>query len=200
MAWLENVAKQIATSIEANHPDVQLIVLLIDERPEDVTEFRRTIEGGEVVASTFDRPAEEHTAVAELTIEHAKRLVEYGYDVAILLDGITRLAKAYNVTAAPNGHILAGGLDASALYPTKRFFGAARNIEEGGSLTVVATAAIETGSALDAAIYDEFKDTANRELRLTGDSSGALNVAFDTSATPAAQQNLLEELERRAQG
>ena len=194
------VLKQIATSIEANHPDVQLIVLLIDERPEDVTEFRRTIEGGEVVASTFDRPAEEHTAVAELTIEHAKRLVEYGYDVAILLDGITRLAKAYNVTAAPNGHILAGGLDASALYPTKRFFGAARNIEEGGSLTVVATAAIETGSALDAAIYDEFKDTANRELRLTGDSSGALNVALDTSATPAAQQNLLDELERRAQG
>lgn len=192
------VLQRVAASLEANHPDVQLIVLLVDERPEVVTDFRRAVENGEVVASTFDRPSEEHAAVAELTIEHAKRLVEYGHDVVILLDGVTRLAKAYNVIAPPNGHVLAGGLDASALYPTKRFFGSARNIEEGGSLTVLATASVETGSALDDAIFDEFKDTANLELRLTNASSAPRVVALDVGATPAEQQNLIEELERRA--
>lgn len=160
------VLSAIAGAVEASNPDVQLIALLVDERPEDVTELRRNVESGEVVASTFDRPAEEHTAVAELTVEHAKRLVEYGYDVVILLDGLTRLTRAYNATTAPNGRILPGGLDAAAVFPPKRFFGAARNIEEGGSLTIVATVACDTGSALDNAILEEFGGTANRELRL----------------------------------
>ena len=160
------VLKQIATSIEANHPDVQLIVLLIDERPEDVTEFRRTIEGGEVVASTFDEPATRHVQVAEMVIEKAKRLVEHKRDVVILLDSITRLGRAYNTVVPSSGKVLTGGVDANALQRPKRFFGAARNVEEGGSLTIIATALIDTGSKMDEVIYEEFKGTGNCEIHL----------------------------------
>jgi transcription termination factor Rho len=145
---------------------VHLMVLLVDERPEEVTDMRRHVKNGEVVASTFDRPSDEHTQVAELTIERAKRLVEMGKDVVIILDGITRLARAYNLSAPASGRILSGGVDSTALYPPKRFFGAARNIEEGGSLTIVATALIETGSRMDEVIFEEFKGTGNMELRL----------------------------------
>ena len=139
------VMKQIARSIETNNPEVHLIVLLVDERPEEVTDMRRWVKG-EVAASTFDRPADEHTMVAELTIERAKRMVEDGRDVVIILDGITRLARAYNLAAPATGRIMSGGIDTGALYPPKKFFGAARNIEEGGSLTILATALVETGS------------------------------------------------------
>jgi transcription termination factor Rho len=159
------VMKQIARSIETNNPDVDLIVLLVDERPEEVTDMRRWVKG-EVAASTFDRPADEHTMVAELTIERAKRLVEEGRDVVIILDGITRLARAYNLAAPATGRIMSGGIDTGALYPPKKFFGAARNIEEGGSLTILATALVETGSKMDEVIFEEFKGTGNMELRL----------------------------------
>ncbi|MEZ5322215.1 MAG: transcription termination factor Rho [Microthrixaceae bacterium] len=180
------IMKTIAKAIERNHPDVQLIVLLIDERPEEVTDFRRSLKDGEVVASTFDRPAEEHIAVAELTIEHAKRLVEYGRDVVVILDGITRLARAYNLASPGTGRAMSGGLDSGALYPPKRFFGAARNLEEGGSLTIVATALVETGSAMDNVIFEEFKGTGNMELRL--DRKAAEQrlypaIALDASST-----------------
>jgi transcription termination factor Rho len=160
------ILKQIVYSIERNNPEVHLMVLLVDERPEEVTDMRRHVVRGEVVASTFDRPSEEHTQVAELTIDRAKRLVELGTDVVIVLDGITRLARAYNLSAPASGRILSGGVDSTALYPPKRFFGAARNIEEGGSLTIVATALIETGSRMDEVIFEEFKGTGNMELRL----------------------------------
>jgi transcription termination factor Rho len=159
------ILKQIAHSIEANNPDVHLIVLLVDERPEEVTDMRRSV-GGEVVASTFDRPAEEHTQVAELVIERAKRMVELGRDVVIVLDGITRLTRAYNLAQPPSGRVMSGGIDTGALYPPKKFFGAARNIEEGGSLTILATALVETGSRMDEVIFEEFKGTGNMELRL----------------------------------
>ncbi|MGO8864282.1 MAG: transcription termination factor Rho, partial [Acidimicrobiales bacterium] len=159
------VMKQIAHSIEANNPDVHLMVLLVDERPEEVTDMRRSVRG-EVIASTFDRPADEHTQVAELTIERAKRLVEVGRDVVIILDGITRLARAYNLAAPATGRIMSGGVDSGALYPPKKFFGAARNIEEGGSLTILASALVETGSKMDEVIFEEFKGTGNMELRL----------------------------------
>jgi transcription termination factor Rho len=159
------ILKQIAHSIEANNPDVHLIVLLVDERPEEVTDMRRSVHG-EVVASTFDRPAEEHTQVAELVIERAKRMVEQGRDVVIVLDGITRLARAYNLALPPSGRVMSGGIDTGALYPPKKFFGAARNIEEGGSLTILATALVETGSRMDEVIFEEFKGTGNMELRL----------------------------------
>jgi transcription termination factor Rho len=162
------IVKQVARSIETNNPEVKLMVLLVDERPEEVTDMRRWLRspGSEVVASTFDRPAEEHTQVAELTIERAKRLVEDGQDVCIILDGITRLARAYNLAAPATGRIMSGGVDSGALYPPKKFFGAARNIEEGGSLTILATALIETGSKMDEVIFEEFKGTGNMELRL----------------------------------
>jgi transcription termination factor Rho len=162
------IMKQIARSIEANNPEVKLIVLLVDERPEEVTDMRRWLRSpsSEVVASTFDRPAEEHAQVAELTIERAKRLVEDGKDACIILDGITRLARAYNLAAPATGRIMSGGVDSGALYPPKKFFGAARNIEEGGSLTILATALIETGSKMDEVIFEEFKGTGNMELRL----------------------------------
>jgi transcription termination factor Rho len=160
------ILKQIVYSVERNNPEVHLMVLLVDERPEEVTDMRRHVMNGEVVASTFDRPSDEHTQVAELTIERAKRLVEMGQDVVIILDGITRLARAYNLSAPASGRILSGGVDSTALYPPKRFFGAARNIEEGGSLTIVATALIETGSRMDEVIFEEFKGTGNMELRL----------------------------------
>ncbi len=159
------VMKQIAQSIEANNPEVHLMVLLVDERPEEVTDIRRSVQG-EVISSTFDRPADEHTHVAELAIERAKRLVEQGRDVVIILDGITRLARAYNLAAPATGRIMSGGVDSGALYPPKKFFGAARNIEEGGSLTILASALVETGSKMDEVIFEEFKGTGNMELHL----------------------------------
>ncbi len=159
------VLQSIANSITANNPECHLMIVLVDERPEEVTDFQRTVKG-EVIASTFDRPASDHTMVAELAIERAKRLVELGHDVVVLLDSITRLGRAYNIAAPASGRILSGGVDSSALYPPKRFFGAARNIENGGSLTIIATALIETGSKMDEVIFEEFKGTGNMELRL----------------------------------
>jgi transcription termination factor Rho len=159
------ILQNIANGITTNHPEVFLIVLLIDERPEEVTDMQRTVDG-EVISSTFDEPAERHTQVAEMVIEKAKRLVERGRDVVILLDSITRLARAYNTTAPPSGKILSGGIDSNALHKPKRFFGAARNIEEGGSLTIVATALVDTGSRMDDVIFEEFKGTGNMELHL----------------------------------
>ena len=155
----------IANSITANHPDVIPIVLLINERPEEVTEMRRSI-NAEVIASTFDEPAERHVKVASMVLEKAKRLVEQGHDVCILLDSLTRLARAHNTVAPPSGRVLSGGLDSNALQKPKRFFGSARNIEEGGSLTIIATALIETGSRMDDVIFEEFKGTGNMELHL----------------------------------
>lgn len=157
--------KKIANSISTNHPEVDLIVLLIDERPEEVTDMSRSVKG-EVVSSTFDLPADNHVRVAELVLERAKRMVEVGKDVMILLDSITRLARAYNLVEPPSGRTLSGGVDPSALHKPKRFFGAARNIEEGGSLTIMATALVETGSRMDEVIFEEFKGTGNMELHL----------------------------------
>jgi transcription termination factor Rho len=157
--------QNIAQSISANHPECQLMVLLIDERPEEVTEMQRLVKG-EVVASTFDEPASRHVQVAEMVIEKAKRLVEHKKDVVILLDSITRLARAYNTVIPSSGKVLTGGVDANALHKPKRFFGAARNVEEGGSLTIIATALIDTGSKMDEVIYEEFKGTGNMELHL----------------------------------
>ncbi len=160
------IMQQVAQAIAENHPDCYLIVLLIDERPEEVTEMQRTVKG-EVIASTFDEPASRHVQVAEMVIEKAKRLVEHKKDVVILLDSITRLARAYNMVVPSSGKILTGGVDANALHRPKRFFGAARNIEEGGSLTILATALIETGSKMDEVIFEEFKGTGNMELHLS---------------------------------
>ncbi len=157
--------KSIANGITANHPDVHLMVLLIGERPEEVTDMRRSVRG-EVISSTFDEPVEDHTKVAEMTLERAKRLVEGGQDVIILMDSITRLARAYNLDMPPSGRTLSGGIDPVALYPPKRFFGAARNIENGGSLTIIATCLVDTGSRMDDVIYEEFKGTGNMELHL----------------------------------
>jgi transcription termination factor Rho len=159
------VLQQIANAIAENNPEVHLMVVLVDERPEEVTDMQRTVKG-EVIASTFDRPAEEHTIAAELAIERAKRLVEMGHDVVVLLDSMTRLGRAYNLSAPPSGRILSGGVDSAALYPPKKFFGAARNIENGGSLTILATALVETGSRMDEVIFEEFKGTGNMELKL----------------------------------
>ncbi len=160
------IIKQIVYSIERNNPECHVIVLLVDERPEEVTDMRRHVLRADVVASTFDRPSDEHCHIAELTIERAKRLVECGKDVVIILDGITRLARAYNLAAPASGRIMSGGIDAGALYPPKKFFGAARNVEEGGSLTILATALVETNSKMDEHIFEEFKGTGNMELRL----------------------------------
>jgi transcription termination factor Rho len=159
------VLQAIANAITVNNPEVHLMVVLVDERPEEVTDMQRSVKG-EVIASTFDRPAEDHTIVAELAIERAKRLVELGHDVVVLLDSITRLGRAYNLAAPASGRILSGGVDSTALYPPKRFFGAARNIENGGSLTILATALVETGSRMDEVIFEEFKGTGNMELKL----------------------------------
>jgi transcription termination factor Rho len=159
------ILQAIAQAITANHPDSYLIVLLIDERPEEVTEMQRSVRG-EVVSSTFDEPATRHVQVAEMVIEKAKRLVEHKHDVVILLDSITRLARAYNTVAPSSGKVLTGGVDANALQRPKRFFGAARNIEEGGSLSIIATALVETGSRMDEVIFEEFKGTGNMELML----------------------------------
>ena len=186
------VLKQIAHSIEANNPDVKLMVLLVDERPEEVTDFRRSVKGGEVVASTFDRPSDEHAQVAELTLERAKRMVELGNDVVIVLDGITRLSRAYNLAAPATGRIMSGGLDVNALYPPKRFFGAARNIEEGGSLTILATALVETGSKMDEVIFEEFKGTGNMELKLDRNlAERRIYPALDVNASSTRHEELL---------
>jgi len=159
------VLQSIANAITTNNPECHLMVVLVDERPEEVTDMQRSVKG-EVISSTFDRPAEDHTMVAELAIERAKRLVELGHDVVVLLDSITRLGRAYNIAAPASGRILSGGVDSAALYPPKKFFGAARNIEDGGSLTILATALIDTGSRMDEVIFEEFKGTGNMELKL----------------------------------
>ena len=159
------VLQAIANAITTNNPECHLMVVLVDERPEEVTDMQRSVKG-EVIASTFDRPADDHTSVAELAIERAKRLVELGHDVVVLLDSITRLGRAYNISAPASGRILSGGVDSAALYPPKKFFGAARNIENGGSLTILATALVETGSKMDEVIFEEFKGTGNMELKL----------------------------------
>jgi transcription termination factor Rho len=185
------VMKTIATSIERNHPEVKLIVLLIDERPEEVTDMRRTVKG-EVIASTFDRPSEEHTQVAEMVLEKAKRMVEMGEDIVIILDGITRLSRAYNLSAPATGKIMSGGIDAGALYPPKKFFGSARNVEEGGSLTILATALVETNSRMDDAIFEEFKGTGNMELRLDRKiSERRIYPAIDVDASSTRHEELL---------
>ncbi|HEX6417413.1 MAG TPA: transcription termination factor Rho [Acidimicrobiales bacterium] len=188
------IVKQVARSIETNNPEVKLLVLLVDERPEEVTDMRRWLRSpsSEVVASTFDRPAEEHCQVAELTIERAKRMVEDGKDVCIILDGITRLARAYNLAAPATGRIMSGGVDSGALYPPKKFFGAARNIEEGGSLTILATALIETGSKMDEVIFEEFKGTGNMELRLDRRlAERRIYPAIDVGASSTRHEELL---------
>ncbi|HEV2427029.1 MAG TPA: transcription termination factor Rho, partial [Acidimicrobiales bacterium] len=185
------VMKQIAQSIEANNPEVHLMVLLVDERPEEVTDMRRSVKG-EVLSSTFDRPAEEHTHLAELCIERAKRLVEQGRDVVVILESITRLARAYNLAAPATGRIMSGGVDSGALYPPKRFFGAARNIEEGGSLTIIASALVETGSKMDEVIFEEFKGTGNMELKLNrGLAERRLYPAIDVNASSTRREELL---------
>jgi transcription termination factor Rho len=188
------ILKQIVFAIERNNPEVHLMVLLVDERPEEVTDMRRHVQKGEVVASTFDRPSDEHTQVAELTIERAKRLVEMGKDVVIVLDGITRLARAYNLAAPASGRILSGGVDSTALYPPKKFFGAARNIEEGGSLSIIATALIETGSKMDEVIFEEFKGTGNMELRLDRRlAERRIYPSIDVEASSTRHEELLFE-------
>ena len=185
------VMQNIANAIAANNPEVHLMVVLVDERPEEVTDFQRTV-SGEVIASTFDRPAEDHTVVAELAIERAKRLVELGHDVVVLLDGITRLGRAYNLAAPASGRILSGGVDSAALYPPKKFFGAARNIENGGSLTILATALIETGSRMDEVIFEEFKGTGNMELRLARQlADKRIFPAIDVDASGTRREDLL---------
>jgi transcription termination factor Rho len=185
------IMKTIATSIERDNPETKLIVLLVDERPEEVTDMRRTVQG-EVIASTFDRPSDEHTHVAELAIERAKRMVENGDDVVVILDGITRLARAYNLAAPATGRIMSGGIDAGALYPPKKFFGAARNIEEGGSLTILATALVETNSRMDDAIFEEFKGTGNMELRLDRKlAERRIYPAIDVDASSTRHEELL---------
>jgi transcription termination factor Rho len=186
------IMKNIARAVEINNPDVHLIVLLVDERPEEVTDMKRWLMHGEVAASTFDRPSDEHTVVAELTIERAKRMVEAGKDVVIILDGITRLARAYNLAAPASGRIMSGGIDAGALYPPKKFFGAARNIEEGGSLTILATALVETGSRMDDHIFEEFKGTGNMELRLDRKlAERRIYPAIDVDASSTRHEELL---------
>ncbi|GAA2222999.1 transcription termination factor Rho [Herbiconiux moechotypicola] len=185
------VLQQIANAISTNNPEVHLMVVLVDERPEEVTDMQRTVRG-EVIASTFDRPAEDHTTVAELAIERAKRLVELGHDVVVLLDSITRLGRAYNLASPASGRILSGGVDASALYPPKRFFGAARNIENGGSLTILATALVETGSKMDEVIFEEFKGTGNSELRLSRQlADKRIFPAVDVNASSTRREELL---------
>jgi transcription termination factor Rho len=199
------VLQAIANAITTNNPECHLMVVLVDERPEEVTDMQRTVKG-EVVASTFDRPADDHTTAAELAIERAKRLVELGHDVVVLLDSITRLGRAYNLAAPASGRILSGGVDSSALYPPKRFFGAARNIEFGGSLTILATALVETGSKMDEVIFEEFKGTGNMELKLSrqlADKRVFPSVDVDASGTrkeeillPAEELKIVWKLRR----
>ena len=185
------VIQQMAKAIELNNPEVHLMVVLVDERPEEVTDMRSIVKG-EVIASTFDRPASDHTTVAELAIERAKRLVELGQDVVVLLDSLTRLSRAYNLAAPASGRILSGGVDASALYPPKKFFGAARNISEGGSLTIIASALVETGSKMDEVIFEEFKGTGNMELRLSRQlAERRIFPSIDLNASGTRREELL---------
>ena len=192
------IMQSIANSITTNNPECHLMVVLVDERPEEVTDFERSVKG-EVISSTFDRPAADHTIVAELAIERAKRLVELGHDVVVLLDGITRLGRAYNLAAPASGRILSGGVDSAALYPPKRFFGAARNIENGGSLTILATALIESGSKMDEVIFEEFKGTGNMEIRLRRDfADKRLFPAIDAVQSGTRREELLMSKEELA--
>jgi len=189
------ILKEVGQAIAYNNPECHLMVVLVDERPEEVTDMRRSIPG-EVIASTFDRPADDHTQIAELAMERAKRLVEYGHDVVILLDSITRLARAYNLSAPASGRIMSGGVDSTALYPPKRFFGAARNIEGGGSLTIIASALIETGSKMDEVIFEEFKGTGNMELRLDRRlEQKRIFPAIDIEASSTRKEELLLDKE-----
>lgn len=192
------ILQSIANSITANNPECHLMVVLVDERPEEVTDFERSVKG-EVIASTFDRPASDHTTVAELAIERAKRLVELGHDVVVLLDGITRLGRAYNLAAPASGRILSGGVDSAALYPPKKFFGAARNIENGGSLTILATALIDSGSKMDEVIFEEFKGTGNMEIRLRRDfADKRIFPAIDVIQSGTRREELLLSKEEMA--
>jgi transcription termination factor Rho len=185
------IMKNIANSISENHKEAKLMVLLIDERPEEVTDMSRSVKG-EVIASTFDEPADRHVQVAEMVLERAKRLTEQGYDVVILLDSITRLARAYNTVAPSSGRVLTGGLEATSLQRPKRFFGAARNMEEGGSLTIIATALTDTGSRMDDVIYEEFKGTGNSELTLDRKlAERRIFPAFDINKTSTRKEELL---------
>lgn len=194
--WL---LKEIAHGISVNHPDIHLIVVLIGERPEEVTDMERSVDG-EVVAANFDEPPEMHTKLAEMAIERAKRLVEQGKDVVILMDSITRLARAYNITAPPSGRTLSGGFDPVAIYPPKRFFGAARNFEKGGSLTIIATALVETGSRMDEVIFEEFKGTGNMELKLDRKlSQRRLYPAIDVKASSTRNEERLLDKDVLAQ-
>lgn len=188
--------QSIANAITTNNPEVKLMMVLVDERPEEVTDMQRSVRG-EVIASTFDRPAEDHTTVAELSIERAKRMVELGHDVVVLLDSMTRLGRAYNLATPASGRILSGGVDSAALYPPKKFFGAARNIEGGGSLTILATALVETGSRMDEVIFEEFKGTGNMELRLSRElSERRIFPAIDINASGTRrEENLLTKEE-----
>ena len=187
------ILQKIANSITKNHPEITLIVLLIDERPEEVTDMVRSVKA-EVVSSTFDEPAERHVQVAEMVLEKAKRLVEYGHDVVILLDSITRLARAHNVVVPHSGKILSGGVDSNALHRPKRFFGAARNVEEGGSLTIIATALIDTGSRMDEVIFEEFKGTGNMEIQLNRQLSDRRTYpSFDINKSGTRKEELLQD-------
>jgi len=187
------ILQKIANSITKNHPEITLIVLLIDERPEEVTDMERSVKA-EVISSTFDEPAERHVQVAEMVLEKSKRLVEYGHDVVILLDSITRLARAHNVVIPHSGKILSGGVDSNALHRPKRFFGAARNVEEGGSLTVIATALIDTGSRMDEVIFEEFKGTGNMEIQLNRQlSDRRIFPAIDINKSGTRKEELLQE-------
>ncbi|MBC7092400.1 transcription termination factor Rho [Candidatus Bipolaricaulota bacterium] len=184
--------KHIAQGLEANYPDMRLLILLVDERPEEVTDFRRSVTRAEVIAATFDMEPQHHTRVAELATAEAKRLVEVGYDVVILMDSLTRLARAYNLSITPSGKLLSGGIDPTALYKPKEFFGAARNIEEGGSLTIIATALIDTGSRLDQVVFEEFKGTGNMELVLNRDlANRRLFPAIDLIQSGTRKEELL---------
>ncbi len=193
------ILKQIANSITANAPDVYLLVLLVDERPEEVTDMQRSVKG-EVVSSTFDQPSDNHVQVAELVLDRVKRLVESGRDVVVLLDSITRLARAYNLTAPASGRILSGGVDSTALFPPKKFFGAARNVEEGGSLTILATALVDTGSRMDEVIFEEFKGTGNMELHLDRKlADKRIFPAIDIERSGTRKEELLMEEAEAAQ-
>ena len=192
MAGKTTLLKQIANGINANHPDIKLFVLLVDERPEEVTDFRRSIAAGEVVAATFDQEPKHHTRIAELVTDRAKRLVELGQDVVILMDSITRLARAYNLSVPSSGKLLSGGMDPTALYKPKEFFGAARNIEGGGSLTIIATALVDTGSKLDQVVFEEFKGTGNMQLVLDRNlSNKRIFPAIDIEQSATRKEELL---------
>jgi len=187
--------KDVANSIAANHPEVYMIILLIDERPEEVTDMARSV-NAEVVSSTFDEPAERHVKVANIVLEKAKRMVECGHDVVVLLDSITRLARAYNTVSPASGKVLSGGVDANALHRPKRFFGAARNIENGGSLTIIATALTETGSKMDEVIFEEFKGTGNMELQLDRRlSNKRIFPSVDVNLSSTRREDLLMDPE-----